>query len=36
MATTYWFDVGITGGVVLFLILERIGIIEEWLDDWYR
>ena len=34
MSTAYWFMSGIVGGIVLFFVMERMGIIYKWFDKW--
>lgn len=34
MSTAYWFMSGIVGGIVLFFVLERMGVIYKWFDKW--
>ena len=34
MAIAHWFGIGILGGIVLFFILERTGVVYEWFDKW--
>lgn len=33
MTTIHAFEIGILGGIVLFFVLQRLGILDRWFDN---
>ena len=34
MTIAHWFGVGVLGGIALFFVLERTGVLYKWFDMW--
>jgi hypothetical protein len=36
MTVVHAVEIGVLGGIVLFFVLQRLGILDRWIDSWSR